>query len=107
MKTIKEGDKIRIVCKDGDSNSASITHDGKELNYLTGCKIDISAGEQVKATLGMISPVIDAEATIIEIIDMNPKLEEIKRIINDMPDPDSDTDRISTLCKIMKVVGIK
>ena len=82
MEQLKEGDKIRIISKDGEACSTRVLHGDKDLYYVTGVKIDITPGAHIKADLEMISLVLDIEATVGEIIDSNPKLNEVKKIVD-------------------------
>ena len=83
MDEVKIGDKVRIVCPDGNSNNATVSIDGQALKWVTGVNIRISPDSFAKAELKMIAPVIDCEATITKIIDDNPKLNEIRKIITE------------------------
>lgn len=110
---LQEGDKIKIISKDGQAYSTEIFHKGESLKWVSGINIKINPGEHIKADLVMISPVLDIEATVGAIIDSNPKLDEIRKIIekagNDLSESTSDDKsgiKAVALSKIAEIVKL-
>ncbi len=83
-KELSVGDKIRIVCKDGHSSSAEIYHGDKRLDFITSIFMEIKTNELVKAKVELITPIIDLDnVEISEIIDSNPKIAKIQKILGE------------------------
>lgn len=86
MSEIKVGDKVKIVCKNGDSSSTKIYHKGKRLDFVTSIQINISSdNNSAEAKIGVMTPVIELDnVKISEIMDHHPKVKSIEKIIGKM-----------------------
>ena len=85
---IKIGDKIKIVCESGHSSNAIIYLGEKAIPCVEKVEIEILPNKPIRAKLNVQSLKIDFEAALSEIRQKNYHADDIKKIIDKLPDMD-------------------
>jgi hypothetical protein len=84
FKELKIGSKIDIECKEGHSSNLVVSHEGNKIDHITSLQIDAQVNENVKASIGLISPVVSLkDVEICKIVDSNPKITKVQKLIGE------------------------
>ena len=81
---LKTGDKIDIKCKSGEVHELCFTANGQRINNVTSMQINADMKRGLKVSLSLFTPIVSLKnVEISEIIDSNPKIDEIKSIFEE------------------------
>ncbi len=84
MEELKVGDKINIKCESGKVHELCISANGQKIDNVTSMQITADPKRGLRTILSLITPNINLKnVAISEIIDSNPKINEIKGIFED------------------------